>query len=87
MERRQPLECKVKNEECRVGANQAEGVLKVDADEDGVGGDDAADALRYLVATRARACPAGRLVRLHRAFVRQRGWPSVSSSALFSTAS
>jgi hypothetical protein len=30
-------------------------VLKVDADEDGVGGDDAADALRYLVATKARA--------------------------------
>jgi hypothetical protein len=29
-------------------------VLKVDADEDGVGGDDAADALRYLVATKAR---------------------------------
>jgi len=29
-------------------------VLKVDADEDGVGGDDAADALRYLVATRER---------------------------------
>ncbi len=28
-----------------------EDVLKVDADEDGVGGDDAADALRYLVAT------------------------------------
>jgi len=26
----------------------------VDADEDGVGGDDAADALRYLVATRGR---------------------------------
>jgi hypothetical protein len=28
--------------------------LKVDADEDGVGGDDAADAMRYLVATKAR---------------------------------
>jgi hypothetical protein len=27
---------------------------KVDADEDGNGGDDAADALRYLVATKAR---------------------------------
>jgi hypothetical protein len=27
-------------------------VLKVDADEDGVGGDDAADCLRYLVATK-----------------------------------
>jgi hypothetical protein len=31
-----------------------EDVLKVDADEDSVGGDDAADALRYLVATRER---------------------------------
>jgi len=29
-----------------------EDVLKVDPDEDGLGGDDAADALRYLVATR-----------------------------------
>ncbi len=29
--------------------------IKVDADEDGLGGDDAADALRYLVATNARA--------------------------------
>ena len=29
-------------------------VLKVDADENGVGGDDAADALRYLVATKGR---------------------------------
>ncbi len=28
-----------------------EDVLKVDANEDGFGGDDAADALRYLVAT------------------------------------
>jgi phage terminase large subunit len=35
--------------------NRPEDVLKVDADEDGVGGDDAADALRYLVATKARA--------------------------------
>ncbi len=34
--------------------SRPEDVLKVDADEDGVGGDDAADALRYLVATRAR---------------------------------
>jgi len=33
--------------------NRPEDVLKVDADEDGVGGDDAADALRYLVATKA----------------------------------
>jgi hypothetical protein len=29
-------------------------VLKVDADEDGVGGDDSADALRYLIATKPR---------------------------------
>jgi hypothetical protein len=35
--------------------NRPEDVLKVDADEDGVGGDDTADALRYLVATRARS--------------------------------
>jgi phage terminase large subunit len=34
--------------------NRPEDVLKVDADDDGLGGDDAADALRYLVATRAR---------------------------------
>jgi hypothetical protein len=34
--------------------NRPEDVLKVDADEDGVGGDDAADALRYLVATKTR---------------------------------
>ncbi len=34
--------------------NRPEDVLRVDADEEGVGGDDAADALRYLVATRAR---------------------------------
>jgi hypothetical protein len=35
--------------------NRPEDVLKADADEDGVGGDDAADALRYLVATKSRA--------------------------------
>ncbi len=35
--------------------SRPEDVLKVDADEDGVGGDDAADCLRYLVATKARA--------------------------------
>jgi len=35
--------------------NRPEDVLKVDADEDGVGGDDAADCFRYLVATKARA--------------------------------
>jgi hypothetical protein len=34
--------------------SRPEDVLKVDADEEGVGGDDAADALRYLVATRSR---------------------------------
>ena len=34
--------------------NRPEDVLKVDADEEGVGGDDAADALRYMVATRPR---------------------------------
>ncbi|MEI7732749.1 MAG: terminase family protein [Verrucomicrobiota bacterium] len=34
--------------------NRPEDVLKVDADEDGNGGDDAADALRYLVASKAR---------------------------------
>jgi len=34
--------------------NRPEDVLKVDADEDGVGGDDAGDCLRYLVATKAR---------------------------------
>ena len=35
--------------------NRPEDVLKVDADEEGVGGDDAADAFRYLVATKQRA--------------------------------
>jgi len=34
--------------------NRPEDVLKVDADEEGGGGDDAADALRYGVATKAR---------------------------------
>jgi hypothetical protein len=34
--------------------NRPEDVLKVDADDKGVGGDDAADALRYLVATKSR---------------------------------
>jgi hypothetical protein len=34
--------------------NRPEDVLKVDADEDGNGGDDAVDALRYLVATKSR---------------------------------
>jgi phage terminase large subunit len=35
--------------------NRPEDVLKVDANEDGIGGDDAADTLRYLVATKTRA--------------------------------
>lgn len=35
--------------------NRPEDVLKIDADDDGVGGDDAADALRYLVATKSRS--------------------------------
>jgi hypothetical protein len=35
--------------------NRPEDVLKVDADEDGVGGDDCADCLRYLVATKSRS--------------------------------
>ena len=35
--------------------NRPEDVLKVDADEDGVGGDDAADCFRYLVATKTRS--------------------------------
>jgi phage terminase large subunit len=35
--------------------HRPEDVLKVDCDEDGVGGDDAADCLRYLVATRTRS--------------------------------
>jgi hypothetical protein len=34
--------------------NRPEDVLKTDADEEGNGGDDAADALRYLVATKSR---------------------------------
>ena len=35
--------------------NRPEDVLKVDVDEDGAGGDDPADALRYLVATKSRS--------------------------------
>jgi len=34
--------------------------LKVEADEEGVGGDDAADACRYLVATKARSLAQGK---------------------------
>jgi hypothetical protein len=36
-------------------------VLKVDADEEGVGGDDVADALRYSVATKERTVVQGEL--------------------------
>ena len=36
-------------------SHRPEDVMKADADEDGIGGDDTADALRYLVATRARS--------------------------------
>ena len=42
--------------------NRPEDALKVDVDEDGVGGDDAADCLRYLVATKSNQI---RVVRLH----------------------
>jgi phage terminase large subunit len=41
--------------------NRPEDVLKVDADEDGVGGDDSADCLRYLVATKPREVRVRRL--------------------------
>jgi hypothetical protein len=41
--------------------NRPEDVLKVDTDEEGAGGDDAADCLRYLVATKARTVRAARL--------------------------
>ena len=41
--------------------NRPEDVLKVDADEEGVGGDDAADALRYMVGTRPRTIVQKRL--------------------------
>ena len=34
--------------------NRPEDVLKVDADEDGNGGDDTDDCMRYLVATKSR---------------------------------
>ena len=44
--------------------NRPEDVLKVDADEDGVGGDDAADALRYMVATKGREVRLRKLGRL-----------------------
>ena len=41
--------------------NRPEDVLKVDADEEGIGGDDAADCLRYLVATKSRTITQRRL--------------------------
>jgi phage terminase large subunit len=41
--------------------NRPEDVLKVDADEDGVGGDDAADCLRYAAATKGREIVVRRL--------------------------
>jgi hypothetical protein len=41
--------------------NRPEDVLKVDTDEEGVGGDDCADCLRYLVATKPRIVRAARL--------------------------
>ncbi len=44
--------------------NRPEDVLKVDADEEGVGGDDAADALRYLVATKSNKVYVRKLVGL-----------------------
>ena len=44
--------------------NRPEDVLKVDADDDGVGGDDAADCLRYLVATKRPTVMIKRLVGL-----------------------
>ena len=44
--------------------NRPEDVLKVDADEEGIGGDDAADACRYLVATKGRELRLRKLSRL-----------------------
>jgi hypothetical protein len=41
-----------------------EDVLKVDPDDDGIGGDDAADAVRYLVATKARTLESRKLTGL-----------------------
>jgi hypothetical protein len=45
----------------RRNPSRPEDVLKVDADDDGAGGDDAADCLRYPVATRAREVSARKL--------------------------
>ena len=44
--------------------HRPEDVLKVDADEEGVSGDDAAYALRYLMATKAGEVRMGKLKRL-----------------------
>jgi hypothetical protein len=44
--------------------NRPEDVLKTDPDETGVGGDDAADALRYLIATQPRKICEKRLLGL-----------------------
>jgi hypothetical protein len=41
--------------------NKQEDLLKVDADDEGIGGDDAVDALRYLVATKPRELILGKL--------------------------
>ena len=41
--------------------NRTGDVLKADADEDGIGGDETADALRYLVATKPRILEMRRL--------------------------
>jgi hypothetical protein len=42
--------------------NRPEDVLKVDVDEDGNGGDDTADALRYLIASKGRTVAVRKLV-------------------------
>jgi hypothetical protein len=44
--------------------NRPEDVLKVDADEEGIGGDDCAECLRYLVATRSRTIAQRKLIGL-----------------------
>lgn len=44
--------------------HRPEDVLKVDADEEDVGGDDAADCLRYLFATKAREVKVKKLRRV-----------------------
>lgn len=39
--------------------NRPEDVLKIDTDEDGIGGDDCGDTLRYLVVTKGRFATSG----------------------------